>query len=265
MKDKYLPGNISDRIRELRERDKMTQTDLAAKLDISPSTLGRIEKGEIGKVSSDKLIKLAQIFGVTTDFLLGITDSPDRASCNAQELGLSPEAVRRLRSGVVNTDALNGMVTSRYFPAMSQHIAAYTEGTVSEGIKTHNNIMSAAMNMLSEHPEAKADIATAKIPGTIEQENITALMRYLLKDMKERTGQSVAAENAARDTQVAEAVTKEIASMVDQNKRVTPEGIADVVLAKVVEACGLEAHALDAFREPIIELMKKKPPERKLE
>lgn len=119
MKEKHLPGSINNRIHELRERDKMTQADLASRLGISPSTLGRIEKGEIGKVSSDILVKLAQIFQVSTDFLVGITDYPDRMNYEVGQLGLTPEAVRKLRSGAVNMDALNGMLNSRYFPPMS--------------------------------------------------------------------------------------------------------------------------------------------------
>ena len=89
MKEKHLPGSINNRIRELRERDKMTQAELAAKLGVSPSTLGRIEKGEIEKVSSDILVKLARIFEVSTDFLLGVTDYPDRMNYEVGQLGLT--------------------------------------------------------------------------------------------------------------------------------------------------------------------------------
>lgn len=265
MNEKHLPGSINNRIRELRERDKMTQAELAAKLGISPSTLGRIEKGEIEKVSSDILVKLARVFEVSTDFLLGITDYPDRMNYEVGQLGLTPEAVRKLRSGAVNVDALNGMLNSRYFPAMSQSVASYTDGTVSEGIKIHNGILSAAMGMTQEYPDARREIGSVKIPGTMEQEHIASLMRYMLKDMKDKAGQSVTADNAVRDAKVAEAITKEIGTMVEKGRKVTPEIIADVVLGKVVEACDLEANALDAFRQPIIDLMKRAPRRKKLE
>ena len=265
MNEKHLPGSINNRIRELRERDKMTQGELAAKLGISPSTLGRIEKGEIEKVSSDILVKLARVFEVSTDFLLGITDYPDRMNYEVGQLGLTPEAVCKLRSGAVNMDALNGMLNSRYFPAMSQSVASYTDGTVSEGIKIHNGILSAAMGMTQEYPDARREIGSVKIPGTMEQEHISSLMRYMLKEMKDKAGQRVAADNAVRDAKVAEAITKEIGTMVERGRRVTPEIIADVVLGKVVEACDLEANALDAFRQPIIDLMKKTTRRKKLE
>lgn len=265
MKEKHLPGSINNRIRELRERDKMTQAELATKLGVSPSTLGRIEKGEIGKVSSDILVKLAQIFEVSTDFLLGITDYPDRMNYDVGQLGFTPDAVRKLRSGAVNMSALNDMLNSRYFPAMSQSVASYTEGSVAEGIKIHNGILSAAMGMTQAHPDTRTEIASAKIPGTMEQEYITSLMRYMLKDIKDKSGRNIAADNAARDAKVADAITKEIGKMVEKGKKVTPEIIADVVLSKVVEACDLDANALDAFRQPIIDLMKKAPRRKKLE
>ena len=74
-----MPGSLGDRVRELRERDKLTQGELASSIGTSASTLSRIEKGEIESPGSDIVVKLARLFHVSTDFLLGITNYPDRA------------------------------------------------------------------------------------------------------------------------------------------------------------------------------------------
>ena len=42
----FLPGNIGQRIRELREQRKISQEELAVILNISKGTLSRIERGE---------------------------------------------------------------------------------------------------------------------------------------------------------------------------------------------------------------------------
>ena len=43
----YLPGTLQDRLKELREKHKLTQAQVARALGISQSSYGRIEKGTI--------------------------------------------------------------------------------------------------------------------------------------------------------------------------------------------------------------------------
>ena len=74
---------IGTRIKFLRARDGLTQRELAAKLHIGNSTLSQYENGD--RVPSiDMQRKLAQHFGVSVDFLVGLTDdqtpAPERAS-----------------------------------------------------------------------------------------------------------------------------------------------------------------------------------------
>ena len=79
MKEKtWLPGNISDRVRDLREEWGLTRKELAQRSGVDESQLGRIENNKIRKTQDDALTKLAKFFCVSTDFLLGLTDIPDR-------------------------------------------------------------------------------------------------------------------------------------------------------------------------------------------
>lgn len=247
MNNTYLPGTIHERIRELRERDHISQADLAAKLGVSPSTLSRIENGATASVSSDMLIKLADIFKVSTDFLLGRDDGHDHAK----------------PAGAANTGVISAMQNSRYFPAFSRSVARYADGALSAGICLHNNILSSALDMLKDYPDAKQDIASAKIPASVEMEHILSVTRAMVKDMKDSAGQAESAEDAKRNEQVAAAVTDEIYGMFKSGKRVTSAIIADMVLAKVTEACNLEGNMLDEFRKPIIRMLKRPPAQRR--
>ncbi|MBE5748110.1 MAG: helix-turn-helix transcriptional regulator [Clostridia bacterium] len=61
---------IGSRIKYLREANDMKQKELAAILQLSPSTINKYEKGE--RIPEIKhLIKIADFFDVSTDFLLG--------------------------------------------------------------------------------------------------------------------------------------------------------------------------------------------------
>ena len=61
----YLPGNLQERLRKLREANGYgTRQELADKLGIDKSTYGRMESGATKTVSSDILIKLSELYKV---------------------------------------------------------------------------------------------------------------------------------------------------------------------------------------------------------
>lgn len=68
-------NDLAIRIVDLREKKNITQTELAKKMDLDKSSMSKIENGT-RKVSSDEVAKLANIFNVSTDYLLGRTDTP---------------------------------------------------------------------------------------------------------------------------------------------------------------------------------------------
>ncbi|MEJ8548372.1 helix-turn-helix domain-containing protein [Brevibacillus borstelensis] len=70
---------VGQRIRYLREKNKWSQIQLAEKLGIHNTVLSRIESGEKKTVDSHLLSKAADVFMVTTDFLLGKSDNPGRS------------------------------------------------------------------------------------------------------------------------------------------------------------------------------------------
>lgn len=63
------------RIKDLREDNDLTQTQIASKLNISQRGYSHIETGN-NDISTEILIKLSNIYGVNTDYILGISDNP---------------------------------------------------------------------------------------------------------------------------------------------------------------------------------------------
>lgn len=62
------------RIRDLREDHDLKQIDLAKILQISQAQYSRIESGE-NEITLDSLIRLAHFYNVSTDYILGITNT----------------------------------------------------------------------------------------------------------------------------------------------------------------------------------------------
>lgn len=64
------------KLKELREEKKLTQKEVAAAVGGSQSNLAKWEKEKLHP-PADMVIKLADFFGVSTDYLLGRTDELD--------------------------------------------------------------------------------------------------------------------------------------------------------------------------------------------
>ena len=64
---------IFERIRELREDNDLAQKDLAEYLQVHQTTYSSYELGKLG-VTADVLVKLAQFYKVSADYILGLTD-----------------------------------------------------------------------------------------------------------------------------------------------------------------------------------------------
>lgn len=65
---------IADRIQRVREQAGLTQSELAKKLGITRSSVSAWEQG-ISVPSTQYIVELANLFSVSTDFLLGVENS----------------------------------------------------------------------------------------------------------------------------------------------------------------------------------------------
>lgn len=64
-----------NRLKEIREGKKMSAYEIARKLGVTAVSYYRYEKGE-QTISAEMLAKLADILGVSTDYILGRTNEP---------------------------------------------------------------------------------------------------------------------------------------------------------------------------------------------
>lgn len=89
------------------ETDPITSADIAKIFDVEVSTVNRWRRGTLPPLTVP--VKLAEIFGVTTDFLLGVDGTPDRETeavyDTFEEYGVSPESFRNLNHHAIEANS----------------------------------------------------------------------------------------------------------------------------------------------------------------
>jgi len=63
------------RLRELREQSNLSRRELAEEISITEGQIVRYESGK-NDATGDVLARIATFFGVSADYLLGLTDNP---------------------------------------------------------------------------------------------------------------------------------------------------------------------------------------------
>ncbi len=66
---------FAQRVYELRKKRNMNQKELGEVVGLTAKSISTIESG-LRSTTIEKLILLAQFFGVSTDYLLGLRDEP---------------------------------------------------------------------------------------------------------------------------------------------------------------------------------------------
>lgn len=66
--------NFNVRLKQLRQKNKLTQSELADILGLKPTAISNYES-QRNEPSFEKLIALSKYFDVSCDYLLGVTDS----------------------------------------------------------------------------------------------------------------------------------------------------------------------------------------------
>lgn len=102
-----LTNTLGNRIKDLRKENRLSQIDLAQKLNISNTTLSQYETGQ--RVPSDDIkIKIAGYFDVSLDYLLGTTNDRGGKGSGSKKNPLANEQGDRIiRRALKDTDLLS--------------------------------------------------------------------------------------------------------------------------------------------------------------
>ena len=241
-------ASIGERINHLKDRKGMKDTELAKVLHIDRATLKRIIEGGTEKVSSQVIIDAAQHFGVSTDFLLGLTDMPDPMNHPVEEFGLTVPAARAILSEDVHKEMLNRLLENQRFGQLTHTMFYALEPNQTEGIMSRNNLLAygeslflECMNVsLKTKREMKKDsrkIASEIIdPNTVGNhqmlEEFRKIIQQLRKEMKMKKPPSVPLTR-----EFLKEIDKELLERAGgERKKINPRIVAEVLTDKSLVA-----------------------------
>ena len=266
----YLPGTTGERITELREGAGSTIEELALKVGVNATTLGRMEKGQTQKIGDDVLTALARELNVSTDFLLGLTSIPDRKNYDIAELGLSTQAARNLYTRKVNADVVNRLLEHPRFATLTAMIEHYLDDTFAAGAAVQNQILNSMSEILlgigqndPVQSEAAGDaaraVSLAKVP--VHQTKLTKIQNTfmaIVREMKQDAG-----SNLDRPKRVTKEVLGKLMAELTKGQdalspSVTPEQITDAII-HTVDGSELDPEKLAEFRDGLASLFENLP------
>ena len=117
---------IQERLNDLRKERHLTLEELAKETGISSSALGTYET-EYKDISHTAITKLAKYYGVTSDFILGITENRNPVNVDIDELHLNDEMIAFLKDGKYNNRLLSELILHPDFPKLLADIEIYVD------------------------------------------------------------------------------------------------------------------------------------------
>ena len=262
MENTFLPGTVRQRLADLMKYHKVSQTDLALKIGCGDSLLSRFLTGKTDKIGDENIIRIARVFNVSTDFLLGVTNVPDRKNYEIDELGLSAQAARNLYTGKVNAQVVNRLLESPRFAELTYILEQYFNDTIASGFAAQNQLYATLANLTRSTvqtdaaKEAAKDISRLRTPAyqaylaTIEAQFMAAV-----KEVKKEIGNDfTAAQSLTRD--VTQQMFIELTKGQDvQTPTITPEMISAAVTQSAAGMDGVQKEALDKFGQALTEFL----------
>ena len=129
---------IQERLKDLRVERGLTLEQLAEQTHLSKSALGSYESDEYKDISHYALIKLAKFYGVTADYLLGLTETKNHPNADLADLHLSDELIDLLKNGRIDTALFCELATHKDFVKLLADIEIYVNGIATGQIQNLN-------------------------------------------------------------------------------------------------------------------------------
>ena len=184
---------IQERLKDLRVERGLTLEQLSAETSISKSALGKYEADDFKDISPFSMVALAKFYGVSTDYLLGLTEQKNHPNTELDALHLGDDAIEVLRTGKLNHRLLSELICHKDFQRFMLDAEIYVDRIADMRINDMNAVLEAVRQMALMKNGGDANdlyLRTLEVAQIREDEYFGSLivddLKVILRDIREQ-------------------------------------------------------------------------------
>ena len=177
---------IQERLKDLRVERSLTLEQLSAETGISKSALGKYEADDFKDISPFSMVELAKFYGVSTDYLLGLTEQKNHPNTELDALHLGDDAIEVLRTGKFNHRLLSELICHKDFQRFLLDTEIYVDRIADMRVNDMNAVLEAVRQMAlmkNGGEENDLHLRTLEVAQIREDEYFGSLIAGDLKDI----------------------------------------------------------------------------------
>ena len=177
---------IQERLKDLRVERSLTLEQLSAETGISKSALGKYEADDFKDISPFSMVELAKFYGVSTDYLLGLTEQKNHPNTELDALHLGDDAIEVLRTGKFNHRLLSELICHKDFQRFMLDAEIYVDRIADMRVNNMNAVLEAVRQMAlmkNGGEENDLHLRTLEVAQIREDEYFGSLIAGDLKDI----------------------------------------------------------------------------------
>lgn len=179
---------IQEKLKDLRVERRLTLEQLAEQTGLSKSALGKYENDDFKDISPFAIVTLAKFYGVSTDYLLGMTEQKNHPNAELNALHLSDDAIDVLKEGKFNKRLLSEIICHKDFQRIMLDSEIFVDRIADMRINDMNAVLESVRQMVLAKQEGNADdlhlrtLELAQVQedeyfGHVISEDLTAILR----------------------------------------------------------------------------------------
>lgn len=129
---------IQERLKDLRVERGLSLDQLAEATGLSRSALASYESDEEKEISMYSIKKLAELYDVSTDYLLGMTENRQHDHAVLSALHLSDASIKVLKNRSINNRLLSEIISHEGFEKLMMDIEIHVDGLAAIQLQSLN-------------------------------------------------------------------------------------------------------------------------------
>jgi len=142
---------LQEKLRDLRDERKLKLQDVSDVTTIPLATVQRIESTEDYRAAYQDLMLLAQFYGVSTDYLFGLTDNRQYRNVEIDALSLSDDAIKVLKNKKLNNRLVSELLSHPDFQQLLSAIEVYIDKKLMPHLKSINDVFKLVETTIKEN------------------------------------------------------------------------------------------------------------------